>query len=75
MKRLLMGTSSNFCNMFIMAGATLFLPFPPMLPTQIPLNNFLYDLAQVTIPTYNVDQTFIRKPRRWDIRLMERRLT
>jgi Mg2+-importing ATPase len=70
MKYLLMGTSSNFGNMFSMAGATLFLPFLPMLPTQILLNNFLYDLAQVTIPTDNVDQTFIRKPRRWDIRLI-----
>jgi Mg2+-importing ATPase len=70
MKYLLMGTSSNFGNMFSMAGATLFLPFLPMLPTQILLNNFLYDLAQITIPTDKVDQTFIRKPRRWDIRLI-----
>jgi P-type Mg2+ transporter len=70
MKYLLMGTSSNFGNMFSMAGASLFLPFLPMLPTQILLNNFLYDLAQVTIPTDNVDQTFIRKPHRWDIRLI-----
>jgi Mg2+-importing ATPase len=70
MKYLLMGTSSNFGNMFSMAGATLFLPFLPMLPTQILLNNFLYDLAQVTIPTDKVDQTFILKPRRWDIRLI-----
>ena len=51
MKYLLMGTSSNFGNMFSMAVASLFLPFLPMLPTQILLNNFLYDLAQVTIPT------------------------
>ena len=50
MKYLLMGTSSNFGNMFSMAVASLFLPFLPMLPTQILLNNFLYDLAQVTIP-------------------------
>ncbi|MFY9611466.1 MAG: magnesium-translocating P-type ATPase [Blastocatellia bacterium] len=67
MKYLLMGTSSNFGNMFSMAGASLFLPFLPMLPTQILLNNFLYDLAQVTIPTDNVDPSFIRKPRRWDV--------
>jgi P-type Mg2+ transporter len=67
MKYLLMGTSSNFGNMFSMAVAFLFLPFLPMLPTQILLNNFLYDLAQVTIPTDNVDAGFIRKPRRWDI--------
>ncbi len=67
MKYLLMGTSSNFGNMFSMAGAFLFLPFLPMLPTQILLNNFLYDLAQVTIPTDNVDDAFIRTPPRWDI--------
>ena len=69
-KYLLMGTSSNFGNMFSMAAASLFLPFLPMLPTQILLNNFLYDLSQVTIPTDNVDETFIIKPRRWDIRLI-----
>ena len=56
MKYLLMGTSSNFGNMFSMAVASLFLPFLPMLPTQILLNNFLYDLAQVTIPTDHVDR-------------------
>jgi Mg2+-importing ATPase len=67
MKYLLMGTSSNFGNMFSMAAATLFLPFLPMLPTQILLNNFLYDLAQVTIPTDRVDATYVRKPQRWNI--------
>ena len=67
LKYLLMGTSSNFGNMFSMAGASLFLPFLPMLPTQILLNNFLYDLAQVTIPTDNVDPAYIRQPQRWDI--------
>jgi Mg2+-importing ATPase len=70
MKYLLMGTSSNFGNVFSMAGAFLFLPFLPMLPKQILLNNFLYDLSQLTIPTDNVDETFIRKPRRWDISLI-----
>ncbi|HSE37366.1 MAG TPA: magnesium-translocating P-type ATPase [Blastocatellia bacterium] len=70
MKYLLMGTSSNFGNMFSMAGAAMFLPFLPMLPTQILLNNFLYDLAQVTIPTDNVERAFIRKPHRWDIGLI-----
>jgi Mg2+-importing ATPase len=50
-----------------MAVASVFLPFLPMLPTQILLNNFLYDLAQVTIPTDNVDATYIRKPQRWNI--------
>lgn len=67
MKYLLMGTSSNFGNVLSMAGGAIFLPFLPMLPTQILLNNFLYDLSQVTIPTDRVDHSFIRKPRRWDI--------
>jgi Mg2+-importing ATPase len=70
MKYLLMGTSSNFGNMFSMAAASVFLRFLPMLPTQILLNNFLYDLAQLTIPTDNVDASFIRKPRHWDISLI-----
>ena len=69
-KYLLMGTSSNFGNMFSMAGAYVFLPFLPMLPTQILLNNFLYDLSQVTIPTDNVDQSYIKKPQHWDISLI-----
>jgi len=72
MKYLLMGTSSNFGNMFSMAGAFLFLPFLPMLPTQILLNNFLYDLAQITIPTDNVDDAFIRTPQRWHIGIIQR---
>ena len=67
MKYLLMGTSSNFGNMFSMAGASIFLPFLPMLPTQILLNNFLYDLSQITIPTDNVDDEYLRKPQHWDI--------
>lgn len=70
MKYLLMGTSSNFGNMFSMAAAAMFLPFLPMLPTQILLNNFLYDFAQITIPTDNVDASYIDKPRRWDIKLI-----
>ena len=70
MKYLLMGTSSNFGNMFSMAVASLFLPFLPMLPTQILLNNFLYDLAQVTIPTDHVDNTFIHKPQRWNVQMI-----
>ncbi|MGA7191285.1 MAG: magnesium-translocating P-type ATPase, partial [Candidatus Acidiferrales bacterium] len=70
MKYLLMGTSSNFGNMFSMAGASIFLPFLPMLPTQILLNNFLYDTAQITIPSDNVDEQAIRTPRRWDMKLI-----
>jgi Mg2+-importing ATPase len=72
MKYLLMGTSSNFGNMFSMAAGVLFLPFLPMLPTQILLNNFLYDLAQVTIPTDRVDADALRGPQRWDIGLIRR---
>ena len=59
LKYLLMGTSSNFGNMFSMAGAALFLPFLPMLPIQILLNNFLYDFAQITIPTDNIDPLYV----------------
>ncbi|MGC2493628.1 magnesium-translocating P-type ATPase [Candidatus Binatus sp.] len=70
LKYILMGTSSNFGNMFSMAAATLFLPFLPMLPTQILLNNFLYDLAQVTIPTDNVDPVYIRSPQKWNVRII-----
>jgi len=72
MKYLLMGTSSNFGNMFSMAGASAFLSFLPMLPTQILLNNFLYDLSQVTIPTDNVDEDFVHKPQQWDIGLIRK---
>ncbi len=71
-KYLLMGTSSNFGNMLSMAGASLVLPFLPMLPTQILLNNLLYDVAQITIPTDNVDPMFLRKPQRWDIAAVRR---
>jgi P-type Mg2+ transporter len=70
MKYLLMGTSSNFGNMFSMAGASLFLRFLPMLPTQILLNNLLYDVGQLTIPTDNVDEAYLQKPQRWDISLI-----
>jgi Mg2+-importing ATPase len=72
MKYLLMGTSSNFGNVFSMAGASVFLPFLPMLPTQILLNNFMYDLSQITIPTDNVDDDFLRKPKQWDIGLIRK---
>jgi Mg2+-importing ATPase len=72
LKYLLMGTSSNFGNMFSMAGAVFLLPFLPMLPTQILLNNFLYDLAQITIPTDHIDPAYLRRPQRWDIRSIRR---
>ncbi|MBS0383410.1 MAG: magnesium-translocating P-type ATPase [Proteobacteria bacterium] len=71
-KYLLMGTSSNFGNMLSMAVASLVLPFLPMLPTQILLNNFLYDMAQITIPGDNVDASQLAAPRRWSIDLIRR---
>ena len=67
-KYVLMGTSSNFGNMFSMAAVSLFLRFLPMRPVQILLNNLLYDLSQITIPTDNVDATYVRKPQRWSVR-------
>jgi Mg2+-importing ATPase len=67
MKYIIMGTSSNFGNMFSMAAASLFLPFLPMLPSQILLNNFLYDVSQVSIPSDNVDAATVQKPKRWQI--------
>ena len=70
MKYLLMGTSSNFGNMFSMAAASVFLPFLPMLPTQILLNSFLYDIAQLTIPGDNVDEAYLQRPQRLDMRVI-----
>ena len=71
MKYLLMGTSSNFGNMFSMAAASVFLPFLPMLPTQILLNNFLYDLAQITIPERQRRSTpTCGGPSGWDMRVI-----
>jgi Mg2+-importing ATPase len=70
MKYLLMGTSSNFGNVLSMAAASLFLPFLPMLPTQILLNNLLYDVGQLTIPKDNVDETYLQKPQRWNVNLI-----
>jgi P-type Mg2+ transporter len=72
MKYVLMGTSSNFGNMLSMAGATLFLPFLPMLPLQILLNNFLYDLSQVAIPSDRVDRSYLVKPRHWNVAFIRR---
>jgi Mg2+-importing ATPase len=70
LKYLFMGTSSNFGNMFSMAAASVFLPFLPMLPTQILLNNFLYDASQLTLPSDNVDEEYVRRPRRWDMKMV-----
>ncbi len=67
MKYIMMGTSSNFGNMFSMAGASLFLPFLPMLPVQILLNNLLYDISEIPIPLDHVDKEYLEQPRHWDI--------
>lgn len=66
-KYVLMGTSSNFGNMFSAAGASVLLPFLPMTPTQILLNNLLYDLSEVTIPTDRVDDEMLQRPAHWDM--------
>ncbi len=72
LKYILMGTSSNFGNMFSMAGAVLFLPFLPMLPTQILLNNILYDLSELPIPLDAVDASETAEPRVLDMEAIRR---
>ncbi|MGV8977825.1 MAG: magnesium-translocating P-type ATPase [Cellulomonas sp.] len=72
MKYVLMATSSNFGNMFSAAGASLFLPYLPMLPSQLLLNNLLYDAGQMTIPTDNVDGEMLTRPSQWDIAFIRR---
>jgi Mg2+-importing ATPase len=67
LKYILMGTSSNFGNMFSAAAASVFLPFLPMLPMQILFMNLLYDVANMTLPTDNVDDEYVKLPKRWDI--------
>ena len=67
MKYIMMATSSNFGNMFSMAAATLFLPFLPMLPLQILLNNLMYDVSEITLPLDNVDAEDLEQPKRWDM--------
>jgi Mg2+-importing ATPase len=71
-KYVLMGTSSNFGNMASAAGASLFLTFLPMLPSQILLNNLLYDTSQLAIPTDTVDAEQLRRPSHWDIAFIRR---
>ncbi|MBS4005947.1 MAG: magnesium-translocating P-type ATPase [Afipia sp.] len=71
-KYVLMGSSSNFGNMFSMAGAALFLPFLPMLPIQILLNNLLYDVSEIAIPFDRVDEEAIAGPVKWDVKFIER---
>jgi Mg2+-importing ATPase len=67
MKYIKMGASSNFGNMFSMVGGSFFLPFLPMAPIQVLVNNLLYDFSQVGIPTDRVDDEYMGKPRRWNI--------
>jgi len=62
-----MAASSNFGNMFSVVGASMFLPFLPMLPIQILTNNLLYDISQTSIPTDQVDEEYLLKPRKWNI--------
>jgi Mg2+-importing ATPase len=75
MKYIVMGTSSNFGNMFSMAAASVFLKFLPMLPTQILLNNFLYDTSQVAVPGDNVDPALLHRPKRWQIGFIRQFMT
>ena len=72
LKYVYMATGANFGNMFGMAGASLFLPFLPLLPKQILLINFMTDLPEMTIATDNVDPDYVRVPHRWDIRFIQR---
>jgi Mg2+-importing ATPase len=72
LKYVLMATSSNFGNMFSAAGASLFLSFLPMLPSQILLNNLLYDMGQLAIPTDSVDPEVVARPAAWDIAFVRR---
>jgi Mg2+-importing ATPase len=66
LKYIKMTTSSNFGNMFSMLGASAFLPFLPMLPAQLLLQNLLYDISQTSIPWDRVDEEYINKPQQWD---------
>ncbi|MFA5839735.1 MAG: magnesium-translocating P-type ATPase [Candidatus Margulisiibacteriota bacterium] len=70
MKYMMMGLSSNFGNMFSMIGAALFIPFFPMLPGQILVNNLLYDASQLAIPMDNVDREYLKKPKHWDLKFI-----
>ncbi|RFC32652.1 MAG: Mg2+-importing ATPase [Candidatus Nitrotoga sp. MKT] len=71
-KYIKMAASSNFGNMLSVVGASVFLPFLPMLPIQVLINNLLYDFSQTTIPTDEVDADWLTKPRKWAIGEIER---
>jgi P-type Mg2+ transporter len=70
LKYVFMATSANFGNMFSMAGASLFLPFLPLLPKQILLTNLLTDLPEMTIATDSIDRELVEKPRKWDLKFI-----
>lgn len=70
MKYVFMATSANFGNMFSMAAASLFLPFLPLLPKQILLNNLLTDIPAMALSTDRVDADWIERPRRWNVRFV-----
>jgi Mg2+-importing ATPase len=72
LKYVFMATSANFGNMFSMAGASLFLPFLPLLPKQILLTNLMTDFPEMTIATDSVDDEMVEQPRRWDIKFLRR---
>lgn len=72
MKYVMTTTSANFGNMFSMAGASLILPFLPLLAKQILLNNFLSDLPSITIASDNVDREMMTRPHHWDIKFIRK---
>jgi P-type Mg2+ transporter len=75
LKYIFMATSTNFGNMFSMAGASLFLPFLPLLPKQILLMNLMTDIPEMTISTDNVDEEIVERPRQWDIKFIRKFMT
>ncbi|HET7390857.1 MAG TPA: magnesium-translocating P-type ATPase [Nitrososphaeraceae archaeon] len=75
LKYVFMATSANFGNMFSMAGASLFLPFLPLLPKQILLMNLMTDIPEMTISTDNVDEEIVERPRQWDIKFIRKFMT
>jgi Mg2+-importing ATPase len=66
MKYIKMTASSNFGNVFSVLIASAFLPFLPMLPLQMLVQNLLYDISQLSIPFDRMDEEYLRKPRKWD---------
>ncbi len=72
MKYIMMSISSNFGNMFSIIGAVIFLPYMPMLPIQILLNNLMYDFSQLPIPNDKVDDEYVTSPKHWDISFIKK---